>query len=197
MFQIKFSKRASMTVQDGNLKIIDVSYSAIKACLVSEGAALEACLVNEGIALKNNIGITKSNGTESENSSLETLFNRSADENRSSDKDNSSLEGNDIDANIGPSYDSDTVSEIPHDVFENLIVHGIQNHVQPETILDTYVVNKNDSHIISDIPYMDPDRDKEEHDYVDYEQQCAFFASLINNLKYDVEKCNEVNRDAQ
>ncbi|GKA88859.1 hypothetical protein Tco_0810671 [Tanacetum coccineum] len=39
---------------------------------------------------------------------------------------------------------------------------------------------------------MDPDRDKEEHDDVDYEQQRAFFASLINNLKCDVEKCNEI-----
>ncbi|GJS42419.1 hypothetical protein Tco_0567462 [Tanacetum coccineum] len=44
---------------------------------------------------------------------------------------------------------------------------------------------------------MDPDRDKEEHDYVAYEQHRAFFASLINNLKCDVEKCNEVNREAQ
>ncbi|GJW59629.1 hypothetical protein Tco_0108964 [Tanacetum coccineum] len=34
-------------------------------------------------------------------------------------------------------------------------------------------------------------RDKKEHDYVDYEQQHAFFASLISNLKYDVEKCNK------
>ncbi|GJR08560.1 hypothetical protein Tco_0791212 [Tanacetum coccineum] len=40
-------------------------------------------------------------------------------------------------------------------------------------------------------------RDKEEHDDVYYEQQRAFFASLINNLKCDVEKCNEVNHEAQ
>ncbi|GJX25315.1 hypothetical protein Tco_0231611 [Tanacetum coccineum] len=104
-------------------------------------------------------------------------------------------------ADIGPSYDSDTVSEVPHDMFanmfENMMIHGIQNHVQPETIPDTYVVNENNSHIISNIPNMDLDRDKEEHDDVDYEQQRAFFASLINNLKCDVEKCNEVNREAQ
>ncbi|GKB97045.1 hypothetical protein Tco_0983182 [Tanacetum coccineum] len=59
------------------------------------------------------------------------------------------------------------------------------------------MVDENNSNIISDIPNMDPDRDKEEHDYVNYEQQYAFFASLINNLKCDVEKCNEVNREAQ
>ncbi|GJW08829.1 hypothetical protein Tco_1571252 [Tanacetum coccineum] len=70
---------------------------------------------------------------------------------------------------IGPSYDSDTVSEVPHDMFanmfENMMIHGIQSHEQPESIPDTY--------------------------------KRAFFAALINNLKCDVEKCNEVNREAQ
>ncbi|GKC78704.1 hypothetical protein Tco_1129478 [Tanacetum coccineum] len=44
---------------------------------------------------------------------------------------------------------------------------------------------------------MDPDIEKEEHDYVAYEQQRAFFASLINNHKCDVEKCKKVNRETQ
>ncbi|GKB76180.1 hypothetical protein Tco_0943075 [Tanacetum coccineum] len=59
------------------------------------------------------------------------------------------------------------------------------------------MVNENKSDIISNIPDMDPNRDKEEHDYVDYEQQRALFDSFINNLKCDVEKCNKVNREAQ
>ncbi|GKE98685.1 hypothetical protein Tco_0022036, partial [Tanacetum coccineum] len=104
---------------------------------------------------------------------------------------------NDADADIGPSYDSDTVFEVHHDMFENVFAHRIQNHEQPESIPDTYVVNETNSNIISNIPYMDPDRGKEEHDDVDYEQHHALFASLINNLKCDVEKCNEVNREAQ
>ncbi|GJX49990.1 hypothetical protein Tco_0276835 [Tanacetum coccineum] len=54
------------------------------------------------------------------------------------------------------------------------------------------MVNENNSNIIFDIPNMDPDRNKEEHDYVEYEKHHAFFASLINNLKCDVEKCNEI-----
>ncbi|GJV96483.1 hypothetical protein Tco_1548060 [Tanacetum coccineum] len=94
-----------------------------------------------------------------------------------------------VDSNddIRPSYDSDTVSELHHDIFENMFVHKIQNHEQPESIPDTYVVNENNRSIISDIPNMDPGRDKEEHDYVDHEQHRAFFASLVNNLKCDVE----------
>ncbi|GJY72191.1 hypothetical protein Tco_0475894 [Tanacetum coccineum] len=61
-------------------------------------------------------------------------------------------------ADIGPSYDSDTVSEVHHDTFENVFAHGIQNYEQPESIPDTYVVNENNSNIIFDIPNMDPDR---------------------------------------
>ncbi|GJX51359.1 hypothetical protein Tco_0278204 [Tanacetum coccineum] len=65
-----------------------------------------------------------------------------------------------------------------NDTFENMFAHGIQNHEQPESIPDTYVVNENNSNIISDIPNMDPDRGKEEHDDVDNEQERALFASL-------------------
>ncbi|GJR20334.1 hypothetical protein Tco_0968861 [Tanacetum coccineum] len=104
---------------------------------------------------------------------------------------------NDVYADIGPSYDNDKVSEVHHDMFDNVFDHGIQNHEQPEPIPDTYVVNENNSNIISDILNMDPDRHTDEHDYVNYKQQRAFFTSLINNLKCDVEKCNEVNREAQ
>ncbi|GJX31961.1 hypothetical protein Tco_0241816 [Tanacetum coccineum] len=151
---------------------------------------MEACLVNEGITLNDNTGVMESSGTKSENSNSETPFSRSKDENRSFNKESSSSKGNDADVDIGPSYDSDTVTEVPHsnnDTFENMFAHGIQNHEQPKSIHDTYVVNENNSNIIYDIRNIDSDRDKEEHDYVDYEQQCAFFASLINNLKCDVE----------
>ncbi|GJS33593.1 hypothetical protein Tco_0531975 [Tanacetum coccineum] len=61
---------------------------------------------------------------------------------------------------------------------------------------DNDTVSENNSDITFDIPNMDPDRGKEEHDDVNYEQR-AFFASLINNLKCDVEKCNKVNSEAQ
>ncbi|GJY41009.1 hypothetical protein Tco_0428279 [Tanacetum coccineum] len=100
-------------------------------------------------------------------------------------------------ADIRPSYDSDMVSKVHHDTFEYVFAHSIQNYVQPESTPDTYMVNENNSNIISDIPNMDPVRDKEEHDYVDDEQQRAFFDSLVNDLKCEVENCTKVNRKAQ
>ncbi|GKA21038.1 hypothetical protein Tco_0701027 [Tanacetum coccineum] len=109
------------------------------------------------------IAAIENSGTESKNSSLETTFSRSENEHKSFNKESSNSEGNDADADIGPSYDNDTM-------------------------------NENNSNIISDIPNMDPDRDKEEHDYVNYEQQYAFFASLINNLKCEVDKSCEKDK---
>ncbi|GKA46658.1 hypothetical protein Tco_0739541 [Tanacetum coccineum] len=140
---------------------------------MKESATLEACLVNEGITLNDNIGVMESSGTDSS-------------------------ERNDGNADIGPSYDSDTLYEVPYDMFENVFAHGIQSHEQPESIPNTYDVNENNSNIISNIPNMDLDRDKEEHDDVAYEQQRAFFASLINNLKCDVEEyCSDSSHVAK
>ncbi|GJR98916.1 hypothetical protein Tco_0271090 [Tanacetum coccineum] len=151
--------------------------------LVSKGTTLEVCLVTNG-----------------ESSSSQHESNSSRNEIKSSDNEISCSDGNDADADIGHPYDSDTVTEVPHsnnDTFENVFAHGIQNHDQPESIPDTYLVNENNSNIMSNIPNMDPNRDKEDQHDVDYEQQRTFFASLINNIKCDVEKCNKVNREAQ
>ncbi|GKC91373.1 hypothetical protein Tco_1152022 [Tanacetum coccineum] len=91
---------------------------------------------------------------------------------------------------VGPSYDNDTLTEVHdsnNDKFENVFALGIQNHEQPESILYTYVVNENNSNIISNKPNMDPDRGKEEHNDVDNEQERALFVSLVNKIKCEVE----------
>ncbi|GJW26428.1 hypothetical protein Tco_0040239 [Tanacetum coccineum] len=177
--------------------------TALEASLVTECAAFEASLITKVIALDFSLVAKQSTIDSSTSSEQQNECNNSRNEcsilgnENNSFKNKSSSSGNDVDADIGPSYDSDTVSEVHHDIFENMLVHGIQNHEQPKSILDTYVLNGNNSNIIFDIPNMDPNRDKEEHDYVDYEQQRAFFASLINNLKCDVEKCTKVNHEAR
>ncbi|GKE28460.1 hypothetical protein Tco_1443844, partial [Tanacetum coccineum] len=145
--------------------------------LVIKGAALEVNLVTEGVALEESL-VTK----DAEKILVDTV-------------------ASDIEyADIRPSFDSDIVYEVHHDTFENVFANEIQSHEQPDSISNTYVVNENNennSDIVFDKPNMDPDRGKEEHDYVDYEQQRVFFASLINNLKCDVKKYTKVNREAQ
>nr|GEX17646.1 hypothetical protein [Tanacetum cinerariifolium] len=150
--------------------------TTLEANVSTKGTALEASLVNKGIALNDNTGVTKNSRTESERSNIETTkttetsFNSSEDENRSYDKEISSSEGYDAIADIGPFYDSDTMSEVPHDMFKNVFSHGIQSHKQPESSPDTYEVNENNSNIFSDIPNMDQDKDMEGHDDVAYDQ---------------------------
>ncbi|GJX63698.1 hypothetical protein Tco_0296598 [Tanacetum coccineum] len=171
--------------------------ATLEACLVTKGEALEACLVTKGIKMDDNL-----DAKESTNDSITSSKQLDESSNSGNDEDVGKIlvdtVASDIEnANIRPPYDSDTVSEVHHDTFENVFSNEIHSHEQPDSISDTYVVNENNSDIISNIPNMDPNRDKEEHDYVDYEQQHALFSSLINNLRCDVEKCNKVNREAQ
>ncbi|GKD78575.1 hypothetical protein Tco_1341196 [Tanacetum coccineum] len=157
----ELKQKESLVTEGTTLKPnLSTDGTTLDASLVTKGTTLEACLVIEGVALEASL-VNKD-----ESSSSETTFTRS----RNEDKESSSLEGNVVDADIGPSYDNGTVTEVPqsnNDTFENVFAYGIQNHEQPESIPDTYMVNENNSNIISDIPNMDPNRDMEEHDYVE------------------------------
>ncbi|GKA59676.1 hypothetical protein Tco_0758989 [Tanacetum coccineum] len=162
--------RTPLVTEDTTLEAnLSTNSSALDVSSVIEGAAKEVCLVTEGATLEASLVNEDDNSVAMESTddfvtSLEQL-------------NESSSSWNDVDA------EKNTLSEVNHDMFENVFGYGTQNHEQPEYIPDTYVVNKNNSDIKSDIPNMDPNRDKEEHDYTDHEQQRAFFASLINNLK--------------
>ncbi|GJU84550.1 hypothetical protein Tco_1292096 [Tanacetum coccineum] len=111
---------------------------------------------------------------QNEMNSSRNEYSRSGNENISYDNESSSSGDNASDAektlvdtvasdieyaDTGLSYDSDTVNEVHHDTFENVFPNGIQSHEQPDYIFDTYVVNENNSDIISDIPNMDPNRE--------------------------------------
>ncbi|GJZ61300.1 hypothetical protein Tco_0617437 [Tanacetum coccineum] len=172
----KFIGTDPLTFRERLLQYLD-GLNKTQESLVIKGAALEVNLVTEGVALEESL-VTK----DAEKILVDTV-------------------ASDIEyADIRPSFDSDIVYEVHHDTFENVFANEIQSHEQPDSISNTYVVNENNennSDIVFDKPNMDPDRGKEEHDYVDYEQQRVFFASLINNLKCDVKKYTKVNREAQ
>ncbi|GKA22860.1 hypothetical protein Tco_0708822 [Tanacetum coccineum] len=158
-------------------------------------SALEACLADEGIVLDDNL-IAKESTVNSTTSAKQQNESSNLGNDVDAEKILADAVASDIENAIELLYDSNTVSKVHHDMFENMCVHGIQNHEQPKSIPETYVVNKNNSNIIFDIPNIDPHKDKEEHDYVDDEQKHTFFASLIDNLKCDVEKCTKVNHEA-
>ncbi|GKB54330.1 hypothetical protein Tco_0905083 [Tanacetum coccineum] len=135
--------------------------------LVTEGTTLEANLSTDGTSL-DAISVTEAmddNLVAKESTNDSVTSSEQLDESSSSSID-ADVEkilvdtvASDIEnAAIEPSYDSDTVSEVHHDTFENVFANEIQSHEQRDPISDTYMVNDNNSDIIFDIPYMDPDR---------------------------------------
>ncbi|GJU73400.1 hypothetical protein Tco_1264805 [Tanacetum coccineum] len=131
--------------------------TALEACLITEGAVMEDCLVNMGRALDDNLVVKETTDDTVTSSEQLDESSSSMNENRSSDKDSnnsmnecsrpgnenrssnhkSTSSGNDADIDIGPSYDSDTVTEVLHsnnDTFDNVFDHEIPSHEQPESI---------------------------------------------------------------
>ncbi|GJV08947.1 hypothetical protein Tco_1346603 [Tanacetum coccineum] len=107
--------------------------NTLEACLVTDGATLEACLITEGATLEASL-VTKSVALDdqlvaqqctvdsttlleqdNECNSSKNDCSRSGNENRSPDNESSSSR-NDADADIGPTYDSDTMSQLNHDM---------------------------------------------------------------------------------
>ncbi|GJY21485.1 hypothetical protein Tco_0394051 [Tanacetum coccineum] len=88
---------ASLVTEGTTLEACSVTEGAVmEACLVTEGVTLKGCLVTKGIALDDNLVIKDT--TDNSVTSSKQL-------------DESSNSGNDANADIGPSYDSDTVSK--------------------------------------------------------------------------------------
>ncbi|GKB61858.1 hypothetical protein Tco_0918044, partial [Tanacetum coccineum] len=93
----------------------------LEANFATEGTVMDACLIIEGIEMDDSLvskertddSVTSSEQLD-ESSSSRNECNRPGNENRSSDHESTSS-GNDTDADIGPSYDSDTVSEVYHE----------------------------------------------------------------------------------
>ncbi|GJW00310.1 hypothetical protein Tco_1555561 [Tanacetum coccineum] len=115
------------------------------ASSVIDGPALEACLVTKGIAMDDNFVARESihdfvTSLEQLDESI-SLGNDANVEKILVDTVDSDIEK----ADIRPSYDSDTVSDVHHDTFEYMFAHEIQTHEQPESIPNTYVVNENNT----------------------------------------------------
>ncbi|GJT05808.1 hypothetical protein Tco_0840270 [Tanacetum coccineum] len=180
------------------------------ACLVTKDATLEACLVTERITMDDNLVVKEStvDSTSLEqldecNYSMEKIDMVSScfDSKEQHMQLQASLvimksSGTESENNSSESTFSRSENENRSSDKESSSSEGNDANADISPSYNSDNVTENNSNIIFYIPNMDPDRDKEEHDYVAYEQQCAFFASLINNLKYDVEKSNKVNREA-
>ncbi|GJS76026.1 hypothetical protein Tco_0725907 [Tanacetum coccineum] len=180
----EIQQQESLVTEGTTLEVnLSTDGTTLDGSLVTEGTTLDASLVTKGISLdaslvakQSTIDSTTSSEQQNESNGSRKECSRLGNEKRSYDNESKSLGNNatyaekilvdtvasDIEyADIGPSYDSDTVSEVHHDTFKNVFTNGIQNYEQHESKPGIYVVNENNSNIISDIPNMDPDRDCE------------------------------------
>ncbi|GJV93611.1 hypothetical protein Tco_1541424 [Tanacetum coccineum] len=147
--------------------------------VITEGTSLDASLVTQGIALDASL-VANERTVDSITSSKQQYASSSSGNDADTKKTLADTDAFDS-ADIGPSYNCDTSFKVHTNTFENVFANETESHEQPDYISDTHVVNKNNNNIMSDIPHMDPNRDKEEHDYVGNEQQRALLDSSVNH----------------
>ncbi|GJZ44263.1 hypothetical protein Tco_0591518 [Tanacetum coccineum] len=140
----------------------------LEACLITEGAAIEACLVTKGATLE--ACLVNEGIVVNDNTSVMKSSRTESENNSSTTPFNRSEDEN-------RSSDKDCNSS-----------RNECNKSGNENICSNHESTSLGNDANADIGPS--------YDY-DIVTKRAFFAALINNLKCDVEKCNEVNREAQ
>ncbi|GJZ90191.1 hypothetical protein Tco_0662118 [Tanacetum coccineum] len=97
------------------------------------------------------------------------------------------------DDNSGPAYDVEPLEKVHTDDDFNVFATKRQHFEQPESINDTYVVEKVDSNVIPDSSDMCDNEVKDDQNVEELKDERVLLASLIANLKLDV----DVNKKIQ
>ncbi|GJX72017.1 hypothetical protein Tco_0309188 [Tanacetum coccineum] len=104
---------------------------------------------------------------------------------------------------VGSSYDSDIVSEVPNydtyhanDMF-NPFVQELPASEQLVLVNDTYVDFISDSNVIFDTPYSENNKNEFVQGMTSLAQNDVAILPLIENTKYEVTRCNTVNLESK
>ncbi|GJX31424.1 hypothetical protein Tco_0241279 [Tanacetum coccineum] len=99
---------------------------------------------------------------------------------------------------VGPSYDSDMLYEVPNydtyhanDMF-NPFVQELPASEQLDYVNDMYMDSLSDSNVISDNPYSDNNENKVVQEMTSLAQIDVAILSLIENMQHKVTRCNTV-----
>ncbi|GKD40722.1 hypothetical protein Tco_1260929 [Tanacetum coccineum] len=93
-----------------------------------------------------------------------------------------------IDANSGPTFDTKRLEKVHSDDDYNVFATKRQHFKQPESINDTYVVEKVDINIISDSLDMYTNEGEADQHAEEPKDERVLLSSLIANLKLDVDE---------
>ncbi|GKA36025.1 hypothetical protein Tco_0722516 [Tanacetum coccineum] len=106
----------------------------------------------------------------------------------------------DDNADAEPKYDVEAISKVNASQI-NLIsgmlskgVHEHTNHKKLKTVIDTFVDDQNDSHIILDDPYVENNGGTDEHDSNAHDQSFDI-ESLIYNVQTEAENQQRMNNE--
>ncbi|GJY82630.1 hypothetical protein Tco_0496006 [Tanacetum coccineum] len=76
----------------------------------------------------------------------------------------------------------------------NVFANERRHSEQPESINDTYVVEKVDSNVIPDSSDMCDNEGKADQNAKEYEDECVVLANLITNLKLDTDENKKIQK---
>ncbi|GJW50091.1 uncharacterized mitochondrial protein-like protein [Tanacetum coccineum] len=184
-----FKDYTQMEAQSFNDLIIQ-HMESIEQCIV-EGAHHEQELQNGLKRATNCDGIV----SDKENDQgLENQGNTSRDEssrprNECNDK---STSGDDTD--IRPSYDTEPIVEVPYTAEYHVFDVHTQHSKQPESINNTYVVEKVDSNVIPDLSDMCDNDIQTDQNVEACDDECVALANLIANLKLDIDENKKIQK---
>ncbi|GJV96783.1 hypothetical protein Tco_1548360 [Tanacetum coccineum] len=102
-----------------------------------------------------------------------------------------------IDDNSGPTYDAEPLEKVHTSDNYNVFATERQHSEQPESINNTYVVKTVDSNIISDSTDMCDNVKNDEQNTKELEDECVLLASLIENLKLDVDENKKIKKQSK
>ncbi|GJW76810.1 hypothetical protein Tco_0138492 [Tanacetum coccineum] len=91
-------------------------------------------------------------------------------------------------AESGPSFDAEPLEQVHIEDDYNVFANERQHSEQPESINDTYVVEKFDSNVIPDSSDMCDNEGKADQHAEEYEAERVMLANLIENLKLDTDE---------
>ncbi|GJV44895.1 hypothetical protein Tco_1429431 [Tanacetum coccineum] len=158
---------------------------------------IQECKVQEVKASDASSGYKYSSGIVSEKGNDQSLEDQSStsgnDSSRSRNECNERNTSGD-DTDIGPSYDTEPMAEVPYTTEYNVFAVETQHSVQPENMNDTSLMEKVDSNTIPNSSDLCNNEFKDDQNADDHEDERVVLANLLANLKLNIDENKKIQK---
>ncbi|GJU92029.1 hypothetical protein Tco_1304452 [Tanacetum coccineum] len=125
---------------------------------------------------------------------LENQSNTSRDENSRSMNECNDKRTSEDDTDIRPTYDTETMVEVPYTAEYNMFAVDTQYFEQPKSISNTCVVETGDSNVIPDSPDLCDNDIQNDQNVVVCDDERVALVNLIDNLKLDIDENKTIQK---